>query len=337
MLPTLSSVSGARILASACLLFCLDSYAQTSAPLVNDVHTVAAATTGVPVEETFNIGTAGTYQISLADIGASLQPAVPLASVKLAISGPDNALVTLTPPADGSSGSVDPTTKTQLLGVGTATFTAQPGAYIIHVVGAPSVDSGGSALANSGPISMRVVDSNNTQVGAFTDVLAFPPENSAKNNVGALSGKFTVSASGNYQVTLTDMLLPGALKSAILAVLPEGGLPLTDPAFGTSSGTPTKTATIALQTGVTYVIVAGGQADTDGGQPNAGLYGVNVSPAGGGAAVYSSTVPVGSATLVGSPNLTPGNYTVSLNDLQFPASLANVGEAGNCRSFRLTV
>jgi hypothetical protein len=73
------------------------------------------------------------------------------------------------------------------------------------------------------------------------------------------------------------------------------------------------------------VIVAGGQADTDGGQPNAGLYGVNVSPAGGGAAVYSSTVSVGSATLVGSPNLTPGNYTVSLNDLQFPASLANVG------------
>jgi hypothetical protein len=320
MLPTLSSVSGARILAAACLFFCLDSYAQTSAPLISDVHTVAAAATGVPIEETFNIGTAGTYQLTLTDVGAALSPAAPLASVKLAISGPDNSLVTFT----AQSGRLD-TTKTQLIGAGSVTFSGQPGAYIIHVVGAPSVGTDGNTVPNSGPVSMLVTDSGNNQVKAFTDILAFSPEVTAKDNVGALSGTFMVPASGNYQVTLTDMQLPAQLKQATLAVLPEGGSPITDPAFGTQPGTPTATATIALQSGVTYAIVAGGQANTAGGLPNAGLYGVNVSPAGGGAPVYSKTVPVGSVTSVGTPKLTAGSYTLSLTDLQFPNALAQVG------------
>ena len=57
----MSWTNGARALAAACMFICINSFAQTSQPLVNVVHTVAAATQAVPVEETFNITTAGTY------------------------------------------------------------------------------------------------------------------------------------------------------------------------------------------------------------------------------------------------------------------------------------
>ena len=73
---------------------------------------------------------------------------------------------------------------------------------------------------------------------------------------------------------------------------------------------------------MTYQIFAGGQA---GGAVNAGLYGVNVSPAGGGAAVYTNTIPVGSVVSVGSPALTAANYTLSLTDLAFPTALSQAG------------
>ena len=102
-MPTTSWFSGTSFLAAACLLACVDSHAQTSQPLLDTVHTVAAATTGVPVEETFTISTAGTYQITLTDFGAQLTPAAPLASVKLAITS-GSTLVNLTAAAGGKRG-----------------------------------------------------------------------------------------------------------------------------------------------------------------------------------------------------------------------------------------
>ena len=313
-MPTNTWFHGTRLLAAACLLACLDAHAQSSAPLLNTVHTVAATTTGVPVEETFNITTAGTYQIALSDLGAQLTPAAPLASVKLAITS-GSSLVSLT----AASGSTV-TSNTQLVGAGTATFSAQPGAYVIHVVGAPAANSNGT----SGPIGMLVTPAgSSTQVAAFSDVLA-PPAGNTQTNVGTLSDKFTVATSGNYTVTLTDMQLPTALSTVQLAIAVEGGSLVTPTTFGTASGGPAvATTTVALQAGVPYGIFAGGQS----GQVNAGLYGVNVVPQGGSASVYTNTVPVGAVTSLGAPALTAANYTVSLADLAFPNALSQVGVA----------
>jgi hypothetical protein len=304
----MSWTTGARAFAAACMFVCIDSYAQTSAPLVNTVHTVAAATQAVPVEETFNITTAGTYQVTLTDLGAQLQPtAAPLVSATLAVTAGSAVVGT---PLVTTSGATS----------WSMTFTAAtPGPYMLHVVGTPS------NVPGSGTIGMLVTNTaNNSQVAAFSGTLALPVTGTP-SNVGTLGDSFTVSTAGNYQVTLTDMQLPAALTTLTLAITAQGSATLlTDPSFGTAPGTPTATATVALQPGVTYQIFAGGQA---GGGVNAGLYGVNVSPAGGGTAVYTKTVPVGAVTAVGSPALTAANYTLSFSDLAFPAALSQVAAA----------
>ncbi|MGH8211524.1 MAG: hypothetical protein ACREU6_18380, partial [Steroidobacteraceae bacterium] len=305
-MPTLSWISGARVLAAACVLVCGNSQAQTSTPppLVDEVHTVAAATQGVPVEETFNITAAGIYQVTLTDLGAQLSPSAPLAYAQLAIT---SGSTVVGKPLVASAGNTSWST----------TFTAQPGTYKIHVIGAPSTrtDSNGATVtvAGSGPIGIQVT---NTAGGApvappFVGVLAFPSTGTL-NNVGVLNGTFTVQTPGSYQVTLTDMQLPTALTTLILAIFPEGGSLVPNSSIGTTAGAPTATTSVTLQPGVTYAIFAAGQA---GGGVNAGLYGVNVSPAGGGTPVYSNTIPVGAVVSVGTPVLTQSNYTLNVADL----------------------
>jgi hypothetical protein len=311
----MSWTTGARAFAAACMFVCINSYAQTSAPLVNEVHTVAAATQAVPVEETFNITTAGTYQVTLTDLGAQLSPTAPLASATLAITTGSTVVGT---PLVATTGSTSWNT----------TFSAQPGTYVIHVVGAPTTkkqpDGSSVTVAGSGSIGIQVTNTaGGAQVASFSGILAFP-SNGTPNNVGVLNDSFTVTTAGSYQVTLTDMQLPTALTTLTLAIVVQGGALVTDPAFGTTAGTPTATATVALQPGVTYQIFAGGQA---GGAVNAGLYGVNVSPTGGGAPVYTNTIPVGAVISVGKPALTAGNYTLTFADLAFPSALSQAAAA----------
>jgi hypothetical protein len=308
----MSWTTGARAFAAACMFVCINSHAQTSAPLVNTVHTVAAATQAVPVEETFNITTAGTYQVTLTDLGAQISTSATLTSGTLAITTGSTVVGT---PLVTTSGSTSWST----------TFSATPGTYMIHVVGTTSpVPGSGSTVPGPATIGMQVTNTaNNSQVASFSDTLALPA-NGTPSNVGTLGDSFTVSTAGNYLVTLTDMQLPTALTTLTLAITAQGSATLlTDPSFGTAPGTPTKTATVALQPGVTYQIFAGGLA----GGVNAGLYGVNVSPAGGGTAVYTKTVPVGAVTAVGSPALTAAIYTLSFSDLAFPAALSQVAAA----------
>lgn len=317
-MPTKSWICRARVLAAACLLVCLDSYAQTDTPLLDTVQTIAAATTAVPVQETLKITTAGTYQINLTDLGAQSTPATPLASLKLAISSGD-ALVNLT-----AVGTATVNNQTQLVGAGSATFSAaQPGNYLIHVIGAPSLDSNSIPVVGSGPIAMQVTDSSGNPVQAFTDVLALPPSN-VQTNVGTLNSSFTVPTSGNYTLTLTDMQLPAALTTLQAGIIVVGGSVVTPLTFGTSAGSPVATTTVALTAGTNYQIFAGGQAA---GALNAGLYGLNLSLAGGSTAtpVYSNTVAVGSVTAVGTPTLTATNYTATFADLSYPSALSQAG------------
>ncbi len=133
-------------------------------------------------------------------------------------------------------------------------------------------------------------------MGSFSDTIALPSTAGAAN-VGTLNGSFTVTTAGNYQVTLSDFQLPQALIGLTLAIATEGGGLVPNSTLSTATGTPTASASVALQPGVTYRIFAGGQADTS---VNAGLYGVSVSP-GSGAPVYSNAVAVGTMTSVRLP------------------------------------
>ena len=308
----MSWTNGARALAAACMFVCINSIAQTSQPLVNVVHTVAAATQAVPVEETFNITTAGTYQVTLTDLGALQMPTpVPLVSATLAITSGNKVVGT---PLVATSGSTS----------WNMTFSATPGTYMIHVVGTLSTASGAAAIPGYGSIGMLVTNTaNNAQVGAFSGVLALPATGAA-SNVGTLNDSFSVSAAGSYQVTLTDLQLPTALTTLTLAMLAQGSSTLlANLSTGAAPNPLVATATVSLQPGTVYQIVAGGES----GAVNAGLYGVNVSPAGGGTPVYTNTIPVGAVISVGKPALTAASYTLSFADLAYPTTLSQAAAA----------
>jgi hypothetical protein len=309
----MSWTTGARALAAACMFVCINSLAQTSqTQLVNAVHTVAAATQAVPLEESLPALPAGTYQVTLTDLGAKISTDAPLASAELAITG-GNAIVGT--PLITTSGSTSWSTTF------TVSAAAPAGAYVLHLVGTPGMVPGTTTIGSSYVGLLVTNTAGNAQVASFNGTLALP-STGAPSNVATLNDTFTVTTAGSYTVTLSDMQLPQALTTLTLAITLQGNL-LTDPQFGTTSGNPVATATLSLQPG-TYQIFAGGQA---GGTVNAGLYGVNVSLAGGGATVYSNTIPVGSVTSVGSPALTAASYTLTFSDLAFPSALAQAAAA----------
>ena len=261
--------------------------------LLEEVHTIAAPMTAVPIEHDFTISQAGTYQVTLTDLGASLTPAAPLAAVKLAVSG-GGALV-----------------GTPLVGAGTLTLSnLAPGTYVLHVVGTPG------NVPGSGPIGIAITASDMTQVVAFEDVLALPSQ-ALPNGEAVLDDSFTAPASGSYTVSLNDLKLPQSLTTLTLLLIAQG------------SATPVVTlpdngalqAPVTLSSGVTYRILAVGQADAS---ANAGLYSAVVT-ASGGAVVYGRAVPVGGTLHLGSPVFAAGGYTLSLADLAFPVALTQVG------------
>ncbi len=264
--------------------------AQTT--VFDEVHTLAAATTGVPVEHTLNITSAGTYTVTLTDLGAALTPAAPLASVKLAVSGSD-ALV-------GSP----------LVGAGTLTLpNLTPGTYQLHVVGTPG------NVAGSGPIGIVVNGPGNAQLDAFADVIALPSK-ALPNGEAVLDDSFGVSTTGTYTVTLTDLKLPQSLSTLTLLLIAQGS---STPVATLPNGG-SYTASVALTAGVTYRLFAVGEAQAS---VNAGLYTAVVTD-GGGAVVRGDAVPVGATTAVGSPTLAAGSDTFTLTDLNYPAALSQV-------------
>jgi hypothetical protein len=284
----------ALVLAALSALLCANSHAQTTVPY-QEVHTVADTAHAVPVEHSVTISTAGTYQVTLVDLGAALTPTAPLASVKLAIT-------------QGSS-----IVGTPLSGAGSVQFTATAGAtYVLHVVGAPGT------VAGSGPIGIQVTAvTDNTVVDTFSDTLALPSA-ALPSNEAVIDDTFTVASSGSYVVTLTDMQLPQALTTLTLIITTTNGTIVTNPPLPAAGS-----ATIALQQGVSYRIFAVGQSDPT---IDAGLYSAVVTPAGGGAPVYGKAVPVGVVSPAQNATPTAGlGYTLSLVDLGVPAALTAAG------------
>ena len=307
-MSTLSWLSRVPLL--ACLLACVNAHAQTV--LFNKVHTIAAATQAVPVEETLTITTAGNYQVTLVDLGSQISAGAALTAVELAI----------------TSGST--VVGTPLTAAGSAQFAATPGTYIIHVVGIPATttDTSGNTVTTpySGLIGIQITNvASNTQVASFSDTLAYPPSSTGSGNTaGVVNDTFTVSTADNFQLSLSDLQLPQALGQLTMAIAVQGGSIVTNSLLATAPGTPTVTSTVALQPG-TYRIVAAGQ----GGAVNAGLYSVTLtSGSGAGTIAYSNTTSVGTVVSVGTVNLNAGgSYTLGLSDLSYPQPLSALAAA----------
>lgn len=292
MLREFLTARSRALIAPLLMLICVSSNAQTA--LLNEVHTIADVTKAVPVEHSFDISLAGTYQVTLVDLGAQLTPSAPLASVKLAIT-------------DGST-----VVGTPLTAAGSTQFTATGAAtYVIHVVGAPGPQAG------SGPIGIQITNvSGNTPIASFSDTLAVPSA-SLPSNEGTLDDTFTVASSGSYVVTLADLKLPQSLTTVVLKVTMPDGTLVTNPPLVAAGST-----TVPLQQGVTYRIFGVAVADAT---ANAGLYSATVTPAGGGAAVYNKAVPVGTVAPINSVSLNGGgSYTLSLADLSYPNPLTHL-------------
>jgi hypothetical protein len=263
--------------ASLCLLLAATAHAQTQTTLLDQVHTVASADTGIPVENDFDVSVPGGYQIQLTDLGKSVGAAV--ASVSLALTSGD-ALV-----------------GTPLTGEGTLSFTATAaGSYRVHIVGAPKLNSGGDPLPGSGLISVQIsATSAGAPVGApifsITENLALPIQ-SVPGSVGYLQDSLTVTAqtAGAYQLAIADLGWPATLASppTLLFVPPAGGSPVILP----DPNTHALQTTVLLNAGSTYQIYALGQVALN---ATAGLYSVSLMPTTG-AALYSKAVPVGDAT-----------------------------------------
>jgi hypothetical protein len=312
MLRELSKVYWRALFVAAALLVSLTSHAQGSqvnatctnpaaqGTLLNEVHTIADPSQGVPLECTFSVAVAGTYTITLTDLGVvpgsnPVQPA-PLASVGLALT--QGATVVGTP----------------ITAAGTLQFTGQVGTYVIRVVGNPSTTLG------SGPVGIVVTNNADSSVLASFSATLAPPGQQLKANESVLDDSFTVDTDGNYVVTLADLQLPQALTTLTLIVTTNDGTLVTNP-FLTAAGS----TTVALTHGVTYRIFAAGLADPT---VNAGLFGASVTAVGGASPVYSKVIPVGTVAAVAatsSPLTAGGSYTLTLTDLALPTALATVG------------
>ena len=277
--------------------------AQTTVPF-NEVHTIAAATTGVPQEYTFSVSTPGDYTVTLTDLGAALNPTAPLASVEVGVSS-GVAMVGV-----------------PLVGAGALTLSSlAAGSYVLHVVGTPG------NVPGSGPFGIVVTDSSNTQIATFQGTLALPSQ-ALPNGVAVLDDSFTAPATGGpctppqtgqcFTVSLNDLQLPQSLATVTLLLIAEGGTtPVTTlPSAGMYQ------ATVPLTAGTVYRIFAAGQADST---ANAGLYSAVVVPAGGTTPLYGRSIPVGNTVRVGSPAASAGSGSLVLTDLKYPAALTAAG------------
>lgn len=272
--------------------------------LVGTTHTVVAQGQPSAVEHDFPITTAGTYSVTLTDLGSKLPTPAPLASVAMAVT-------------QGSS-----IVGTPVTAVGTPiTITAAANTqYTLHVVGIPGTTLG------SGPIEEDVTDSSGNKVYSSIDTLS--TGSSQPSGVGIVDNSFTVGSSGTYTVTMTDQQFPAALQNPDLIVIDTtAGAPVAMlSAFGSTQ------TTTALNPGDSYTILAFAQEQS---AAAGGLFTVSVTPSSGAPVFGPTVVPVGGVTLLSTSvsgtsetsfSLASSQATVALNDLTFPTvPLASLG------------
>jgi len=248
----------------------------------------ASADADLPAPVTFEVTTAGSYTVTLTDLRApqelsSLRAAVArdLATVaELEVEYPASPLL----PA-------------------TQSFTATPGTYRIHVLGAAA---GGTA---GGSFGVSVAPSaGGAALIDHAGAINAPTQSS--DGLSALQTNFTIAQAGTYRVVVTDLVFPAALASSQTLVLRETGsgpvvVPFTQGFFAATPGT--------------YQLLIVAQAAAP---ELAGLYSVSIDSGIGTAVVYQYTQPVGNLTPATTVTITTaGQHTLTLADINFPVPL----------------
>jgi hypothetical protein len=260
--------------------------AEAQDALLEEVHTISAG--AEPVEREVTITQTGRYQVILTDTSY----AAPLVSAKLAIMRGNTVVGT----AAISSAT------TSIAGI---SLDATPGKYVFRIVGITDGASSGSAV-------VQISRANETSLWFDIPALFSPATEVAASNWTAFDLGFSPVTSGTYEVTLSDLAVPHTLSSLTLSVREFGGAQiLTMPAAGS--------ATFTAQVGTYYLIEGVGESSSS---VNAGLLTLRVRQVGSSVNVRDRIVPVGRIEFVGFVTPTADAHVFSLNDLQFPAALA---------------
>jgi hypothetical protein len=268
-----------------------------SAPLVDSVQLIAdaaGAANQIPPAQTITIANAGSYTLTLTD----LQLPAALGSLGIAIATSTDSLITLN-------------------GAGTKNVTLPAGTYTAQALAlaAPGAVGGTFSATLTPAAGGAPVWQYEAAVGA-----ANPAPSTGQS---ALSAKFSVSASGTYQLNVTDLVFPTALSSLSLIVLNDcGTMPgcVTAPVLPNMNG-PNISTPLTLAAG-NYDLFIVAAADPSALQ---GLYSVAISGGTPAAAVYAATVPVGALPApIPIKFATAGPASLRLVDLATPAPLSSV-------------
>lgn len=142
---------------------------------------------------------------------------------------------------------------------------------------------------------------------------------------------FTVQTEGSYTLTLTDLQLPAALAN-VRAIVTNDLEVVADAALEGGSNATSASDAFTATPGVYRILVSGEADEVEG----AGTYGVQVTPAAGGAALASgsgsfvtdSGAPEGVSVFEATVSITQaGSYDLSIVDHGFPAALSRVQAA----------
>ena len=252
-----------------------------------------------PIVLPLTIATAGTYRITVTDLGSATGPPR-LARVDAGVSI-GSALET--------SASV---TTANATGVATKTFTAAAGAHQLTFIGQPNSPStvGSAGVKIDDPASGAVLLDT---VRAFT----VPPPPTA--SPATFEHDIAIGAAGTYTLAVTDVALPAALADLETTVIPTGGTPVNLTGGG-------ELVLNAAGPTVFQVFIYAELVTT----ATQGLFGVNLRDAGG-ADVFPAAGQTGLHELgdwrYKDPFdvAAPATLTLTLGDLGFPAPLASVG------------
>lgn len=257
--------------------------AQAQTILLDETHTVVAPTAPSVVLRKFEVLTAGTYELTVTDLGVPGD----LTDERIALLRNGAIVRELELGAAASA---------------TATFDATAGEYTLSIVATP----GATGFGTVGALVRRGTDAPVLDVSE-TITAANPPPPA---NQQTLDATFNVTEAGDYRVSLADLGFPVALATAQLTLTREGGSPLV---LLNAPGTATFSATAG-----TYRLFAYANANAAAG---AGVLSVAVRSITD-VPVYRRTVKVGRVTELGGALLAAGAHTLAGADLEIPAPLA---------------
>lgn len=289
--------------AAAALSTTICAYSATVFETTELAAATQAADAALPGPITFEIATAGSYTVTLTD----LQVPGPLASLKAIVAHDLQTVAQL---------EVTYPTAPAVPAPATQAFMATPGTYRVHVLGIPKA---GEAVGGFG-ISVAPT-AGGASVADHADVVAAPSGPGSGQSL--LQTTFNIDQAGTYQLILTDHEFPAALTSMLATLLQEtdSGVAevLTSPDPITTPGTYQFDATLG-----TYQLFVVATAPTT---TLAGLYSVRIA-AGSASPVYRSVQPVGLMPPAADVAVTTaGQYSLTLADVNFPASLSSMGAA----------